>query len=604
MTLPSINRALSDAFETLKRFPLVILNAVTGTICALILIEFNSEPGPTILFPILFGTVFGLPLLTGVTLTAERWKLGKVFSAAVQSAAIVMIVLYASTVPWDLTNVPAVHAIRLLMFSIGALLLGISVPFLKDGNETAFWNFSRSAVVRVFTSGLFAIVLWGGTAIAMAALNNLFGIDFPEKRYGELWVFIVGIFSVWFFLAGIPKQMDLETSPEYPKGLRILSQYILIPLVFTYFVILYLYIGKIMIAWSWPHGWVSRLILGFAAAGITANLLVHPIKDHPDHSWIKTSMRWFTIVIIPMAVMLTLAVWQRVSEYGITEGRYLGFAAAAWMVLFAVYSFLRKGRHLLFIPFSLGVAVWLVGIGPWGMSAVSEMSQVNRLKKVLTEQRLLTDGTIRRGTGTLPSEAAREINALIDYLSELHGFRTIQPWFTESLLRDTSGAGDAYKEPAAVAALIGIPYTKIRYGDGGEFITLSADRNSPMDIRGYDRLLRGRRITTSTAGTENPDDGISYRAEDDLNTLVFVLKNSAGEEEILKADVRSLCDALVAGNGNGSSENTPSEQLTVTVSGNNGAVKIFLNFVRLERKENSLHIVSIDANIAYRLKNK
>ncbi|MBP6673183.1 MAG: DUF4153 domain-containing protein, partial [Bacteroidetes bacterium] len=316
----------------------------------LLLIEFNETPGPSVLIPIIFGAVLGLPLLTGLALTAERWTLGRTVSLGLQIMGVILIGFYTTTVPQDLSGVPAIHTLRLLMLMTGAVLFGLTLPFLKAWSESAFWNFCRVFFLRIITTGVFAVVLWAGLAIALAALNKLFGVEFQERLYGELWVFINGVFSVWFFLAGIPPGSDGPDEPtEYPKGLQIFAQYILVPLVFTYFIILYIYLGKIILAWTWPEGWVSRLILGFIATGIAAMMLVHPIKERTENSWLRSASRWFYGVIIPLAVMLTLAVWQRISEYGITEGRYLGLAVVVWIILFVSYFLFSTKKNILFI---------------------------------------------------------------------------------------------------------------------------------------------------------------------------------------------------------------------------------------------------------------
>lgn len=39
---------------------------------------------------------------------------------------------------------------------------------------------------RALTSGVYAVVMWVGLAIALAALNNLFGVEIPEKRYRRI----------------------------------------------------------------------------------------------------------------------------------------------------------------------------------------------------------------------------------------------------------------------------------------------------------------------------------------------------------------------------------------------------------------------------------
>ena len=46
----------------------------------------------------------------------------------------------------------------------------------------------------------------------------------------RLWIVIAGVFETWFFLAGVPKNLEeLDESDDYPKGLKIFTQYVLLP---------------------------------------------------------------------------------------------------------------------------------------------------------------------------------------------------------------------------------------------------------------------------------------------------------------------------------------------------------------------------------------
>jgi len=122
----------------------------------------------------------------------------------------------------------------------------------------------------------------------------------------------------------VPRDLaHLESVTEYPKGLKVFAQYVLFPLVMVYLVILYVYMGKIIIAWDWPQGWVSKLILGFSGAGLFSLLLLHPVTGREENVWIRTAARWYYVILIPLLVMLFFAVWRRVSEYGVTPGRSL-----------------------------------------------------------------------------------------------------------------------------------------------------------------------------------------------------------------------------------------------------------------------------------------
>lgn len=600
MKFPSVSQVSKNAMTTFERFPFVILNVLLGTTASLLLIEHEGASGPTVLIPILFSALLGFPLLAGIALTTERWNMGRTRSIGAQIAGIVLLCLYGMTVPHDLSGAPAIDVMRMMMFTTAAALFAVTVPFLKHRNEMEFWNFCKALIVRALNTGVFAIVLWGGLAIALAALDNLFGVTFHERLYGEMWVFINGVFSVWFFLAGVPQQKDNEEEPAvYPKGLQILAQYILVPLVFIYFIILYVYLGKIILVWSWPQGWVSKLILGFIAMGIAAMLLVHPIKERMENAWLKRASQWFYRVIIPLIVMLFLAVWQRVSEYGITEGRYLGVAVAVWLVLFVSYFLLSRSRNILFITASLGAFVMIVSFGPWGMFSVSETSQVNRLKDLLIQQRILVDGKIQNSEKDLSRESTQQINSVLDYLSEVHGFASIQPWFSESVKRDSAGTGSAYKDPAAIAAMMGVNYMRAWMVTSGGLITYSADRDRVINIEGYERLLRGQRIDESEEHLRTIGEDISYRTDQELSSMTIMIGRPDRSIDSVHIDLLSMVNSLIARYGMASMEKVPPEEMTVTAAVGSVRVKLIVTILRAVKKDGKTQIDSYEAQIAY-----
>jgi hypothetical protein len=520
-------------------------------------------------------------------------------SLGVQFAGAVLVGAYALSVPLDLAGAPTIHVLRLLVLSAGLILFVFTAPYLRHEVELGYWNFCSTLCLRVLTAGVFAVVLWGGLAIALAALNNLFGVTIPEKRYPELWVFVNGIFSTWFFLAGIPKDLkSLDDAEEYPKLLKIFSQYILLPLVLVYFVILYAYLGKILLAWEWPQGWVSGLILGFIATGFTSLLLLYPIRERLENVWITTLSRWFYVVIIPLTIMLFLAVWQRVSAYGFTEGRYLGIAAAAWLCVVTPYFIFSTKKKIFFIPASLCVVVFVVSFGPWGMFAVSEQSQVGRLREILGTNHILVDGRVQRTSDSLRIETTREISSIVGYLSEIHGFDSIQPWFAESLKRDTTGTVNVFKDPAHVAQLMGVTYLRTFQSSAGGMITLTADRDGELDIAGYERMLRARRINAGETASGFSGQGIAYHIGKDLSSMTVTVLHDKQPVDSLLIDVKPLVEKLIAAYGTASTEKIAPETMTIVAASRTAMVKAFFTTIRVRRHEGTLEILSFEVGIA------
>ena len=220
MKLPSLRNAVHDALQTLSRFPLVLVSAATATVAGIILMDLEGPPQPTILWSFLYGGILGIPLLIALRLTGEKRRWRPILSWGIQCAGVVILVIYAATVPRNVPEAPASAVVRLLLFALAAHMLVAVAPWTGKGEINGFWQYNKNLFLRILVALLFAQVLFGGLAFALAALDNLFGMQIAGKRYEELWVLMSVLFTTWFFLAGIPRNLDeLEAAREYPKGL-------------------------------------------------------------------------------------------------------------------------------------------------------------------------------------------------------------------------------------------------------------------------------------------------------------------------------------------------------------------------------------------------
>ena len=268
---------------------------------------------------------------------------------------------------------------RYTLYILAAHLLVAFSAFAGANKLNGFWQFNKTLFLRFLLSALYTSVLYGGIALAFWLIDDLLHVKIIYTKYAYVWYILSAIVNTFIFLAGVPKDLStLESDNSYPKGLKAFTQFVLLPLVTLYLLILYAYFAKIIIHWSLPKGYVSYLVISFSTMGILSLLLIYPIRDNEENKWIKIFSRWFYVALYPLIILLGVSIYNRISEYGITEHRYFILVLATWLVFIASYFLLSKKENIKIIPMTLFALALLTSTGPWGAFSVSEHSQKNQ----------------------------------------------------------------------------------------------------------------------------------------------------------------------------------------------------------------------------------
>ncbi len=603
MKLPSIVQVFSETKRAAARFPFVMLCSLTGVLAALSRIESGQPNQPSAAYPVILAAGLGIPLLASLALAAEKWKWGKSMSAGAQLLGILLLVAYAFTVPRALPNAPAATMMRFGLLASGLVLLMMIGPYMKKGEGNGFWQYNKALYFRLFVTAIFSAVLFAGLSIALAALDNLFGVNIPNKRYMELWVLVAGLFAPWFFFAGVPEDLDgLDRIEDYPKGLKVFAQYVLLTLVIVYLVILYAYLLKILLDWNWPKGWVSSLILGFSATAILSLLLMHPVRDKSGNAWIRAAGKWLYIVLIPLVVVLFLAVAERIGDYGITESRYAGIALGTWLSAQVLYFLFSRTKSIKFTIGSLCLLAFLMSFGPWGLLRVSERSQVKRLEKLLVKNGILVAGKVNKEHGKVTQDDTQEIGSMVRYLSRIHGYDAIQPWFEEKIGREAKPGYSQYESVSEVLDKMGVAHVEYRGASGGREFAL--DARLPADISGYDRVLRQQSLVMNLQKKEHrfEGEGISYVANEGLDRLVLQIGDARNGFDPIQIDIGAFAEKLVRESDNadaGLASRMAPESMSIVTEQNGRKVKVLFQRLYLIRRDGKLTISSAIFDIAY-----
>jgi hypothetical protein len=326
------------------------------------------------------------------------------------------------------------------------------------------------------------------------------------------------------------------------------------------------------------------------------------VRDRVENVWIKSASRWFYFVMVPLTIMLFPAVWRRISEYGVTEGRYIAVATGLWLAGIVLYFIFSKGKSIKAIPGSLGIVSLLICFGPWGAFNISESIQVDRLKDLLTKSSILVDGTIRPAEKAVPFEETRQISSIIGYLHEVHGYDRIQPWFRESLRIDSTGGKLAGKDPAVVVKMMGIEYVRIWEGTTSNEINLRADGDQAIDVGGYDRLWRAQIFTSTQKKKEEPGGAFSYSASEGLDTLTLFAMSRGVATDSVRIDMKQFVEKLQSEYKNANATNIPPEKMSISVATERMKTKLCVLHLYARRQDGVLKLTNYEAAILYSLK--
>ena len=410
MNFPSISEITDKAQNAFKRFPLTLLWAIFGTFFCIYLIEYNSRDFFDVHSDIVLTLIVGISWLIGTQFFIEQLEIPKKSQWIKLVVLALLGLLYWYFPKEQHYDDSPVYLFRFFLFLIAGHLFVLFAPFLLKWDKNAYWNYLKSIGTAIIRSLFFSGILYVGLILALAAIDALFDVSIKGKRYGQLFLFCLGIVNTWIYLSDFPKNILQNTTIYFQKALEVLVKYILIPLVILYLAILYAYSAKIVIQWELPKGWVSYLVIALSFLGYIIQVIINPIQKNLKSWTINKFYPWFYFLLIPLNALLFVAILRRITDYGITENRYFVIAIAIWNVGILAYLLLSRKKALKVIPISLFVITLLSSIGFWSAFKVSENSQVNQFNTLFT--------SVKNKNNTATEEELDRLKSILDYLED------------------------------------------------------------------------------------------------------------------------------------------------------------------------------------------
>ncbi|MGO1581116.1 MAG: DUF4153 domain-containing protein [Peptoniphilaceae bacterium] len=431
--------------------------------------------------------------------------------------------------------------------------------------------------IKILKAGMislgYSFIMLVGLFSIYYAVQELFGEKINPLVYTNTALAIFLPFNFGVFFSNFPKIRDSLVNYKISKVIKVLINYIIIPIFTIYAIILYLYFAKIILIKSIPEGIISNLVLWFCLLSIFLLFITTVIKDIEIS---KIFNKIFPIILLPLLIMLFYAIGIRIYEYGFTESRYYVLMGGIFSFISMLYYIFYKDSSNITIIILFSIIILISSVGPLNAYNISATSQNKKFESILLKNKMIKDNKIIPKSD-IDKNDKKAIESIVNYMTVKH-----RPWELKYIPKDYENNEENFEK------LLGFKYTK----DDSELdsVHFNYDRSYSITIAGYTNMVamnlssNNDIIAESGNYTANIEDGvvnIDYKSKDEFTLVKFSIKEVFDKYKAIKNSNQSVTLDYIA------------------IKGSENGINYKIIFTSLESYQNSLSPEKCDYDFSF-----
>ena len=558
MIFEKIRKSFKDAVS--EHYISVIVFLIATVVWAVEIdtsISFRTDEILVIIYKTLMGTALGVLLceaihlykgkeinnkrkllycvITLISFTATLWN------CLVQESSALRVALGD-----DFKNVSEISANVLICLLISGLSLTIFFFYKRSGES--FETYTAKAFCGLMKAELVYGIIAIGVLLILFAFETLI-YDFGNYVIGRVEIVLLGLVEFPCALIGLSK-----TEGKISKFGRIVLNYVFTGLLLAAFVIIYVYILKILITWKFPGNEVFSILTALFGFGI----LIWTMAQGVCADNLKKPLLILPFLFVPFIVLQIMCLYMRVKDYGFTFSRYMGlFVILFEIVYFGIYTFgfISKKEimsSVLFVAIASSFIVLLVpGINVYSVVTASQKAKIIRY---------LEAG--ENSTFNQKRDAGEAYKAIRDE-GGIVGDKYLKRTLTEAQIEEISDG------------------KSIDSGSERIYINVRKDRDT-VDVAGYDSIM-----LIDTTESEF-DDGLEF------DTTKIELVTRYDETVVGTIDVKDLIELFYDNQKRGLDHSVSQKELETPIITNEGDTFIMTYFYIFGYDNGTLDLRSIE----------
>ncbi len=284
---------------------------------------------------------YGLIVLAGVAVVFQNWVIGKVYGDS------------------DLDNLFLYMDFSSEILFCGLVtIFGLTIFYFYKRSKETFETYLAKAFCGIMKAELVYGIIAIGMLLIIWAFDTLIidtsSIDLIER----VEILILGLVQFPCAVAGLSK-----TEGSIGKFAKVVLSYVFTIMTAIAFVIIYIYIIKILVTWSFPSNQVFTILASLFCTGV---IIWTMAQGCCDEAFVKP-LKIMPLLFIPFIILQIMCLAMRVSDHGFTQNRYFGMALIiAEIIYFLVYitSLIKKNNITYFCLFIIIIGSYIVYLVP------------------------------------------------------------------------------------------------------------------------------------------------------------------------------------------------------------------------------------------------
>lgn len=375
--MKNLKEKILKVFQTLKKaigkFPLTMIGVLLLTVIYTIcldnkLLSANSLENITIFIIVFVSSTFGIETFMSEKKTKNI--VGYVLAGII--ATVFTIFLNVENGMFGMSEKIFLFRMKrlLICYLISAIILAIYGNYKKSNQN--FQEYVTSTAIKLFKTSFIYCILAIGIAIIAAIFVYLILDGKGYSLVARLEILLLGIYYVPTVIYGF-----YDTVEEVGKFAKFIIKYILGTLVLTSFIIIYLYMIKIIIFSSVPSNQIFRILSALFIVGLPVWTM---ISSWEEDTILDKINRKLPFLFIPFIILQIYSIGTRIRANGMTEPRYLCVMLIILEIIYIIIYWKNKEKvgNLLIV----GMVVTIIStVFPYiNMFAISNISQYQNLK--------------------------------------------------------------------------------------------------------------------------------------------------------------------------------------------------------------------------------